>query len=748
MDQEKKKMMGNAANGVHVCPQAENSGTLAPDNHSEAEKQPDSHQQQQQRQEQQKQPSKKRRSRSEMEGRDSLASTAVACIARNGEAMASLAALRSPFSQPIQKKPRTSSSSFKFSGGSTAQKVAPTPSPVPVPDASTWRDKIVPHLPRCHAAEGIRSTSHFITGKYANLTTNRSATTRSHCLRRLLQELVNLEDDLPDTVPGIFVRYDEECPQFVRALMAAPQGTPYALGLFCFDLWIPDDYPNVPPKMVLLTTGGGTVRFSPNLYSDGKVCLSLLNTWQGPKWNPRHSTLLQVFVSIQGLILGVQHPYYLEPGHGGWEKNSTTALKPTASAMVAALFSPSPTPAAETSTTAPAPPVAAASADVAGTSPAAPPVVSSSSSSSDSSTAAAMPVVDASVPVHVQQYEDRLRIGTIKFAILDMLRQADKPDSRHYLYPFREIIQAHIYHCKDSIIPTVSQWVSAVKTSYQRRQVGNVAKMLEEELTRMPKPSVIANAEPETSVAAVAVVDGDAKQSADGKDKNESAIQAVIASKRQAMEDAAAAQDYATAARLQNDLKHLDEASRTTHTGIENRIIAKKQAMEAAAESKDYISAGKHQTCLQRLEKNKKLLEHLERRMFDSAAKLDFVRAGKFQEQFEIILQHSDSEPGGLDSGITAESSGKEIATGSSAQNSTNLPSITEALLGHSKFISKIDIADMLSGGPPPSGTTSLFGLPPAPPPGGLSALSASFGAPDDGFGDGYTYNDDDFGDY
>ena len=33
--------------------------------------------------------------------------------------------------------------------------------------------------------------------------------------------------------------------------------------------------------MHLRTTGGGTVRFNPNLYNSGKVCLSLLGTWPG-----------------------------------------------------------------------------------------------------------------------------------------------------------------------------------------------------------------------------------------------------------------------------------------------------------------------------------------------------------------------------------------------------------------------------------------------------------------------------------
>lgn len=38
-------------------------------------------------------------------------------------------------------------------------------------------------------------------------------------------------------------------------------------------------------------------RFNPNLYADGKVCLSLLGTWHGgdatEKWDPLRSNLLQ-----------------------------------------------------------------------------------------------------------------------------------------------------------------------------------------------------------------------------------------------------------------------------------------------------------------------------------------------------------------------------------------------------------------------------------------------------------------------
>ena len=65
-----------------------------------------------------------------------------------------------------------------------------------------------------------------------------------------------------------------------------------------FDVYFPASYPTIPPLVVMTTTGGGTVRFNPNLYADGKVCLSLLGTWHGgdatEKWDPLRSNILQV----------------------------------------------------------------------------------------------------------------------------------------------------------------------------------------------------------------------------------------------------------------------------------------------------------------------------------------------------------------------------------------------------------------------------------------------------------------------
>lgn len=129
--------------------------------------------------------------------------------------------------------------------------------------------------------------------------------------KRIQHEWKVLEKDLPDT---IFVRAYEDRMDLLRAVIMGPAGTPYHDGLFFFDIYFPPQYPNTPP---LVSYRSGGLRLNPNLYACGKVCLSLLNTWSGSgceKWNPSNSTMLQVLVSIQALVLNAK-PYFNEPGY-------------------------------------------------------------------------------------------------------------------------------------------------------------------------------------------------------------------------------------------------------------------------------------------------------------------------------------------------------------------------------------------------------------------------------------------------
>jgi len=145
----------------------------------------------------------------------------------------------------------------------------------------------------------------------------------SNMKRKLMKRLAAEYADLPSSLPihydsCIFFRFCEEQMSHAQMLIIPPYETPYGGGCFIFDIFFPDRYPSVPPKVNLATTGGGSVRFNPNLYNSGKVCLSILGTWsagsQGEGWNAGLSTFLQVAISIQSLVF-VPEPYYNEPGY-------------------------------------------------------------------------------------------------------------------------------------------------------------------------------------------------------------------------------------------------------------------------------------------------------------------------------------------------------------------------------------------------------------------------------------------------
>lgn len=65
-----------------------------------------------------------------------------------------------------------------------------------------------------------------------------------------MRELTTLRASLPvEYGAGIWVRMDEDRPQILKALVSGPMDTPYAHGLFEFDILLPAQYPYVPPKV-------------------------------------------------------------------------------------------------------------------------------------------------------------------------------------------------------------------------------------------------------------------------------------------------------------------------------------------------------------------------------------------------------------------------------------------------------------------------------------------------------------------
>ncbi|XP_075230933.1 (E3-independent) E2 ubiquitin-conjugating enzyme UBE2O isoform X3 [Lycorma delicatula] len=124
-------------------------------------------------------------------------------------------------------------------------------------------------------------------------------------------EIKLLRTSLPQ---GIWVKGFEDRMDLYSVMIRGPEKTPYEDGLFFFDFQLSADYPKAPPLCHYISYCSD--RLNPNLYEDGKVCVSLLGTWSGKGtevWTLT-SNLMQVIVSIQGLIL-VSEPYFNEAGY-------------------------------------------------------------------------------------------------------------------------------------------------------------------------------------------------------------------------------------------------------------------------------------------------------------------------------------------------------------------------------------------------------------------------------------------------
>ena len=114
----------------------------------------------------------------------------------------------------------------------------------------------------------------------------------------------------PLTDNGIYYLHDDTNMMIGYALIIGPADTPYFGGNYFFKLEYPADYPHSPP-LVKYWTNGENVRFNPNLYKCGKVCVSLLNTWRGDQWTSCQ-TISTVLLTLCTLLC--KDPLLNEPG--------------------------------------------------------------------------------------------------------------------------------------------------------------------------------------------------------------------------------------------------------------------------------------------------------------------------------------------------------------------------------------------------------------------------------------------------
>ncbi len=128
--------------------------------------------------------------------------------------------------------------------------------------------------------------------------------------KRLLRDLREVHTEELNKM-GIWYSHEESDMMKGLAMIRGPPQTPYADCLLFFKFVIPYDYPFSPPKVTFLT-GDGSTRMHPNLYVEGKVCLSILGTFPGPSWSANMS-LETILLNLQSLL--DENPLANEPAY-------------------------------------------------------------------------------------------------------------------------------------------------------------------------------------------------------------------------------------------------------------------------------------------------------------------------------------------------------------------------------------------------------------------------------------------------
>jgi len=138
-------------------------------------------------------------------------------------------------------------------------------------------------------------------------------------LKRILKKDIREIENQKINSLGIYIKFDEENMLNAKAMITGPKDSLYENGFLFFNIIFPKNYPYSPPDVSYISRNN--VRIHPNLYVGrhssgyGKVCLSILGTWSGPKWTSIMD-ITTVLLTIQSLL--DKNPLHHEPGQ---EKN-------------------------------------------------------------------------------------------------------------------------------------------------------------------------------------------------------------------------------------------------------------------------------------------------------------------------------------------------------------------------------------------------------------------------------------------
>jgi len=120
----------------------------------------------------------------------------------------------------------------------------------------------------------------------------------TQAVARLQKELKDL---IKNPVEGFKVELVDEASLFEwRVYFAGPPDTPFDGGIFKALMNFPEDYPNSPPKMKIVSDF-----WHPNIYPDGKVCISILHTPDPMNPEEKEEETWRPILTVESVLVSV-----------------------------------------------------------------------------------------------------------------------------------------------------------------------------------------------------------------------------------------------------------------------------------------------------------------------------------------------------------------------------------------------------------------------------------------------------------
>ena len=98
-------------------------------------------------------------------------------------------------------------------------------------------------------------------------------------MKKVIKRIINKDLKSIQNLKNIYVEFDESNMMKAKAIIIGPKNTCYQDSILLFEIEFTKDYPYSPPNLKYISRNN--IRIHPNLYVNGKICLSFFGNIYG-----------------------------------------------------------------------------------------------------------------------------------------------------------------------------------------------------------------------------------------------------------------------------------------------------------------------------------------------------------------------------------------------------------------------------------------------------------------------------------